>query len=208
MKVKQFNSRVEFSSNVYYVKDDISSFIVDPGFCDDNMINYIKNNGGLDFILLTHGHFDHFFGVEALLVHFPKAKVYIHYLDIDLLYDSKKNGLSLFMNKKIDINFEVNPLFEGENNINNIVFEVIHNPGHTNGSSSFYFKKENLLFVGDFLFATSIGRCDLFGGSIKLMNKSLEMFKTRKFSDELYIYTGHENNLKYDKLMKINPYLK
>lgn len=173
MKVKQFNSRVEFSSNVYYVKNDISSFIVDPGFCDDNMINYIKNNGGLDFILLTHGHFDHFFGVETLLVHFPKAKVYIHYLDIDLLHDSKKNGLTLFMNKKIDINFEVNPLFEGENNINNIVFEVIHNPGHTNGSSSFYFKKENLLFVGDFLFATSIGRCDLFGGSIKLMNKSL-----------------------------------
>ena len=120
MKVKQFNSRVEFSSNVYYVKDDISSFIVDPGFCDDNMINYIKNNGGLDFILLTHGHFDHFFGVETLLVHFPKAKVYIHYLDIDLLYDSKKNGLSLFMNKKIDVNFEVNPLFEGENTINNI----------------------------------------------------------------------------------------
>ena len=67
-------------------------------------------------------------------------------------------------------------------------FEVIETPGHTNDSRTFYFKKINTMFTGDFIFNHSIGRTDL-GGSDKDMKASLEMIK--KYPDKTIIYPGH-----------------
>ena len=67
-------------------------------------------------------------------------------------------------------------------------FEIIETPGHTNDSRTFYFKKINTMFTGDFIFQHSIGRTDL-GGSDKDMQESLEMIK--KYPDETIIYPGH-----------------
>lgn len=67
-------------------------------------------------------------------------------------------------------------------------FEVIKTPGHTDDSITFYFKEENVMFVGDFIFYHNIGRTDL-GGSDEDMKNSLEMIK--KYSDDITIYPGH-----------------
>ena len=67
-------------------------------------------------------------------------------------------------------------------------FEIIETPGHTNDSKTFYFKKINTMFTGDFIFLSSIGRTDL-GGSDDDMKKSLAMIK--KYPDETIIYPGH-----------------
>ena len=67
-------------------------------------------------------------------------------------------------------------------------FEIIETPGHTNDSKTFYFKKINTMFTGDFMFKSSIGRTDL-GGSDKDMKYSLDLMK--KFPDETIIYPGH-----------------
>ena len=67
-------------------------------------------------------------------------------------------------------------------------YEVIETPGHTNDSRTFYFKKINTMFTGDFIFYHSIGRTDL-GGSDKDMKESLEMIK--KYPDETIVYPGH-----------------
>lgn len=73
-------------------------------------------------------------------------------------------------------------------NNTNFKFEVIETPGHTFDSKTFYFKDENIMFVGDFIFKSSIGRTDL-GGNDKDMIDSLKMIE--KYPDEIIIYPGH-----------------
>lgn len=68
-------------------------------------------------------------------------------------------------------------------------FEVIKTPGHTSDSITLYFKKEQVMFVGDFIFKNSIGRTDLDTGSDSDMQKSIEMIK--KYSDNIVLYPGH-----------------
>ena len=63
------------------------------------------------------------------------------------------------------------------------------NPGHTPDSVSFYFDKEHTMFSGDFIFEGNIGRCDLEGGSMEEMMKSIQ--KIKGFPDETTIYAGH-----------------
>ena len=67
-------------------------------------------------------------------------------------------------------------------------YETIATPGHTSESQTFYFKKINTMFTGDFIFYRSIGRTDL-GGNNKDMITSLENFK--KYDDNITIYPGH-----------------
>lgn len=67
-------------------------------------------------------------------------------------------------------------------------YEIIETPGHTFDSKTFYFKKEQIMFCGDFIFKSGIGRTDL-GGSIKDMINSLESFK--QYDDNITLYPGH-----------------
>lgn len=67
-------------------------------------------------------------------------------------------------------------------------YEIIETPGHTMDSKTFYFKKINTMFTGDFIFKSSIGRTDL-GGNDKDMIESLEMIK--KYPDDTILYPGH-----------------
>ena len=89
-------------------------------------------------------------------------------------------------------------LEEKEYNIGPFTFEVIFNPGHTSDSVSYYFKEENKLFCGDFIFYQSIGRWDLPTGNINEMLKSIE--KIKKLPEETIIYPGHgrETSLQYE----------
>ncbi len=68
------------------------------------------------------------------------------------------------------------------------VYEIIETPGHTTDSRTFYFKKINTMFTGDFIFYNAIGRVDL-GGNIKDMVFSLRMISN--YPDETIIYPGH-----------------
>lgn len=70
----------------------------------------------------------------------------------------------------------------------NFEYEIIETPGHTFDSKTFYFKKINTMFTGDFIFFHSIGRTDL-GGNDKDMQNSLNSFK--EFDDNITIYPGH-----------------
>ena len=85
-----------------------------------------------------------------------------------------------------------------------IGMEVIKTPGHSSDSVSYYFKDEKVMFVGDFIFLNSIGRCDLPTGSDVDMQKSLDLISN--YSDDIVLYPGHggstklgyeKNNFKY-----------
>lgn len=78
-------------------------------------------------------------------------------------------------------------------------YEVIATPGHTSDSKTFYFKNENVMFTGDFIFFETIGRTDLETSNPLDMIKSLE--KISEYPDDIVIYPGHgrETNLGYEK---------
>ena len=95
-------------------------------------------------------------------------------------------ALSYFNKKNI---YSFNNLEEKEYIIDSFKFDVIFTPGHSIDSVSYYFKEENLLFGGDFIFRLSIGRCDLPGGDYNKMLNSIR--KIKKYPDNMIIYPGH-----------------
>ena len=68
-------------------------------------------------------------------------------------------------------------------------YEIIETPGHASDSLTFYFRKEKVMFTGDFLFYHTIGRCDLETSNVLDMKKSLE--KIKKYDNDIIIYPGH-----------------
>ena len=85
-------------------------------------------------------------------------------------------------------------------------FEIIVTKGHKEDSVTYYFKDEKLMFVGDFIFKGTIGRCDLKGGNYKEMLKSINMIK--KYDKDITIYPGHGNSTTLKEEINNNPYLK
>lgn len=102
--------------------------------------------------------------------------------------------------------YKFDSLKEKEYKIDDFKFEVIFNPGHSSDSVSFYFREDNVLFSGDFIFKNSIGRCDLDTGDINLMRESID--KIKRYDDDIVIYPGHgdKTTLFYEKMY--NPYFK
>ena len=125
-------------------------------------------------ILITHHHFDHVGALDELL---------------------KKYNTKLY---------DRNNLEEKKYKIDKFDFDVRFNPGHTKDSISFYFKNEKCMFVGDFIFQDSIGRCDLEGGSIPEMRESIK--KINEITEDITLYPGHgpKTTLNYEK--GNNPY--
>lgn len=108
-------------------------------------------------------------------------------------------GASGYFKEKYNVPvYSYDNLEEGKNIIGKFVFEVIYTPGHTSDSIIIYFKKQNIMFVGDFIFYHTIGRTDLPTGDYKQMKKSIE--KIKKY-DNIDIYPGHGNitSLKEEK---------
>lgn len=101
--------------------------------------------------------------------------------------------------KIIDNNYE-----EKEYEIGKFKFEIIKTPGHTSDSISFYFKEENIMFVGDFVFENSIGRTDLDSGNNIEMKQSIEKLKT--YPKKIRLYPGHGNNTTLEMEIKNNPF--
>lgn len=125
-------------------------------------------------ILITHHHFDHVGALEEI-----KSKYKVDVLDF-------------------------NTASPQEYNIGPFTFNVLFNPGHTTDSISFYFEKENTMFIGDFVFYNSIGRCDLEGGDFNVMQESIK--KLCSIKEDIILYPGHGQctSLSYEK--EHNPF--
>ena len=86
--------------------------------------------------------------------------------------------------------YDYSNLSEKEYTINKFRFDVIYTPGHTSDSICFYFKDDNVMFTGDFIFKDGIGRTDLGGNNFDMIN-SLNMMK--KYSGDIKLYPGHDD---------------
>lgn len=197
MKIMKLELKNEYmSSNCYLLIKDDEAVVIDPGFDDLSLFNYLKdNNLKVSKVILTHGHYDHWTGLEKLLSIYENAKVYASSLDN---YWFNNNPFTKYKPK---INYDLNN-FESLNLFNKEI-KIIKTPGHSKGSISLYF--DNNLISGDLIFFEGIGRYDLDGGDFITLKDSIK--KIYKLDDNTTIYSGHGRNTKigYEKLN--NPFV-
>ena len=205
-KVQTFVNRKAFSCNVYVCSDEQGSFIVDCGYFDSEIEAYLKTVAPVQFVLQTHCHFDHILGLNAFAEKYPDVEIYCHKNETDLAYDFNKNG-SLMTGTafKPEVNFKT--LEEGTVKNGDREIKVIYTPGHTAGSCMYYFEKEKLVFTGDTLIETSIGRTDLPTGDESELFRSLKKIKAIAFSDDTEFYFGHGAPFRYSELKQYNQFL-
>lgn len=159
-------------------------------------------------LFLTHGHFDHFAGLNDLDPAF-ECPLYVPALDEVCLFDSHRNGSFELGLGSIELE-EKRPyelLSGGEHlKLGPYEIEVIHTPFHTQGSLCYYLKNEKILISGDTLFHLSVGRGDLRHSVPSKMNGSLK--KLLDLPDETKVYPGHgpSSTLGQEKLY--NPFLR
>ncbi len=182
------------------------AIVIDPGGDPEVIISFLEENKlKLKYILNTHCHFDHV-AANFDLKQYSKAKILIHPYDAQAITNISATAMMFGIHIKdspppdIMIN-EGDFIYVGEE----IILKTIHTPGHSPGSCSFILEGYDIVFVGDTLFAGSIGRTDLPGGDYNTLINSV---KTKLFilPDETKVLTGHgpHTTIGYEK--KYNPF--
>lgn len=187
--------------NTYLLWQDNHVLIVDPGSKSPKLQEAIDSCEGIvDGILLTHAHFDHIAGVDALASKY-KCPLYLNDLEIPMLTDAHLN----FSSGMQDVIVKTKPigLGQGMHTIGAFEFEFIDAPGHSEGSSMI--RWGNDLFCGDVLFQGSIGRTDLPTSSNSKMMQSLKMIKM--MDPTLVVYPGHGPSTTLQEELMSNPFL-
>jgi len=190
---------------------------IDPGDEAERIVETLeRHNLKLQAIALTHAHLDHVGGVAALKQLQPEAKIRLHKGD-EFMYRALPDqptwiGIPRSQWAALGFVFEEPPPVDhywtdGEKySVGKIEFEVLHCPGHTPGHVVFYAPTERKVFVGDVLFAGSIGRTDLPGGSTEQLLKSIRE-KLLTLDDDVKVYSGHGPVTTIGEERLTNPFL-
>lgn len=174
-------------TNCYLLVEGAEAVAVDPGGDPASVVRFLdQNNLKLTAILNTHLHFDHV-GGNAALARATGAPIYLCEEDLFLLEATSGTRFGLPPTEP----FDHQDLKPGEAEFLGQPCTVIHTPGHSPGSLSFYFPKQGLLFSGDVLFRRDTGRSDLPGGSRPILENETIRGKLYKLPDETVVYPGH-----------------
>jgi hydroxyacylglutathione hydrolase len=190
---------------------------VDPGDEAERIVETLERHGlNLQAIALTHAHLDHVGGVAALKKLQPNAKINLHRGD-EFIYNGLPEqpawiGIPRSQWAALGFVFEPPPPIdeywtdEQTYNVGELQFKVLHCPGHTPGHVVLYEPNERKVFVGDVLFAGSIGRTDLPGGSMEQLLDSIK-HKVLSLPDDVTVYSGHGPLTTIGEERLTNPFL-
>ena len=186
-------------TNCYYLLDEKTNkaAIIDPGDEAEVILYQFPMDGvDVEYILLTHGHYDHTTAVPDLHEALPDARIYIHKADA--------NGAG---SKLFPLAAQIEDLCyydEGDElQLGELTIKVLHTPGHSPGSVVLQVK--DVLFCGDTLFAGSCGRCDLRGGSLPQMMQSLK--RLYNLPGNYHVLPGHDTLSTLDRERQGNIYM-
>ena len=187
-------------------KQSNEGVVVDPGADCEMILAAVARFGiKVKYIINTHGHFDHV-GCNRQLVEQSGGELLIHQGDLTLLSMASRSaqnyGLSVedsppparYLTDGMRLEF-------GKRSI-----EVLHTPGHTQGGCCLFFAREQLVITGDTLFADSVGRTDLPGGSHAQLIAAIKA-RLMPLPDETVVWPGHGPSSTIGQERRTNPYI-
>jgi hydroxyacylglutathione hydrolase len=207
LTVRTFTSPV-FGQNAFLVRCEATGdqWAIDPGGEASAMARALEADGGtLRAIVLTHAHMDHIEGVAELVRRVP-VPIHLHPADRPL-YDAAAQQAAMFGHR-----IEPPPppdaeLAHGQAlDLGSCRFEVRHAPGHSPGHVVLYCEAAGLAFVGDVVFAGSIGRTDLPGGSFEQLMTSIRE-QVISLPGGTRLLAGHGPESTVDRERATNPFL-
>ncbi|VVB54672.1 Hydroxyacylglutathione hydrolase [uncultured archaeon] len=181
-----------FDSNWNYLFWDESMKVggcVDPGGDVDALIAAANTEGvKIQYVFITHGHFDHTGGYQEV---------------------RKKTGAKVVAHTGSQVKADEYADDGSKYNVGGIEVECLFTPGHEPHHICYYIRKENALFTGDLLFVDGVGRADLPGGDVDVMRKSLK--RLAQLPDGTIVYPGHDYGWRPSSTIgeqkQTNPYM-
>jgi hydroxyacylglutathione hydrolase len=207
LTIRTFTSPI-FGQNAYLVQCSTTGdqWAIDPGGEATAMATAIEmGEGRLRAIVLTHAHMDHIEGVAELVGRAP-APIHLHPSDRPL-YDAAAQQGAMFGHR-----IEPPPPPDAELAHGQVLelgacrFEVRHVPGHSPGHVLLYDPVAGVAFVGDVVFAGSIGRTDLPGGSFEALMASIRE-QVLTLPADTRLFTGHGPETTVERERTTNPFL-
>lgn len=188
MLVKRFvGGSLESNGYVLYHHSGGACYIIDPGYEPRRFVAFVtEQNMTLLGVLLTHMHRDHTGGAERV-AEALSAPIYMHEADA-ALYRGRVDR-TLREGDTLDL--------EGE------ILTVRHTPGHTPGSILIVSEKSRMIFSGDTIFDTDLGRTDLAGGSAADMRRSCRDV-VNGYGNDFTVYPGHDGSATMKEIRRWN----
>ena len=180
--------------------------VIDPGDNIEDVVSIVrKHNLQIKQIVVTHAHIDHVGGAMKLRAA-TGAAILLNQNDYALLkmLDAQAAWIGVAPPGKVEIDHSVAQADSIKTG--SLSADVIHTPGHTEGSICLYFPAEKKLIAGDTLFAGSIGRTDLPGGSFEKIIRSLHD-KVLELPDDTVVIPGHGPLTTIGDERQSNPFL-
>jgi hydroxyacylglutathione hydrolase len=165
------------------------AIVIDPGDEVEQLIDAARRHSlTVRYILLTHAHVDHITGVGPAKAAFD-APVYLHRDDLPFYEHAVEQGqmfgLTVRQPPPVDVFYDESPIRFGDYEV-----RVHHTPGHCPGGVCLAITDTPHLFVGDTLFAGSIGRTDLPGGDYEVLMRSITQILFA-LGDDAIVHPGH-----------------
>jgi hydroxyacylglutathione hydrolase len=194
--------------NCSIIGDEASqeAMVIDPG---DNIAQILallaKHNLQVKQIVITHAHIDHVGGAMKLRAA-TGAPILLNENDYALLKMMDVQAAWIGVPSPGTVEIDASITTGGTVSAGSLVANVLHTPGHTEGSVCLHFPAEKKLIAGDTLFAGSIGRTDLTGGSMQKIMRSLHNV-VLALPDETVVVPGHGESTTIGEERETNPFL-
>ena len=202
-----------YQTNCYFVyrTGHPEAIVIDPADNGEKIADALERNGfQVAAVFLTHGHFDHIWGCEALLMAVNEkkqgdpVKLYAGEAEKELLQSPRMN-VSQSMHRPCTLEADVYVKDGEELEIAGIKCKVLATPGHTAGGTCYYFEEAGFVVCGDTLFAESVGRTDFPTGSMSTLVRSIKE-KLFTLPEETTAYPGHGDSTTIGHEKKYNPF--